>query len=325
MADWRELGAGIFCIDTHQHRAELAACFLVEGGEGRCAIVESGTGHSVADVLEVLAARGHAPESVDFVMPTHVHLDHAGGAGALIRALPNARLVIHPRGARHMVNPSQLIAGAEAVYGKELLQALYGEIVPVPEERVLVAEVAPGQDFTVEVGGRRLLCVETPGHARHHYAVWDEATRGWFSGDVFGLSYREFDHAGRNYIIPTTSPVQFDPEAWEGSLERILSVDPAHIYLTHYGRVDAVTSLAAELRTGLAAYQKIALALADEPERHERLREALMQHHLGELRERQHPMPEAKVREILAIDTEINAQGLGIWLNRLKTARAPAG
>ena len=315
MAQYRQLNDDIVCIDTEQHRPGMAACYLI-GSKGHYAFVESGTSLSVPHLLEVLATLGVPRTAVDYVMPTHVHLDHAGGAGALLRELPNARLVIHPRGVRHMLDPSQLIAGATAVYGPEAMRATYGEIVPVPESRVIVADVAPDRDFSLQLGTRDLLFIDAPGHARHHYAVWDGTSRGWFTGDVFGLSYREFDDAGGNYMIPTTSPVQFDPAAWGVTLDRVLADSPSHVYLTHYGRVDAVRELARDLRDGLAAYQRIAHEHAHEPDRHARLYSALMHFHLGQLRARRSPLPESRARGLLDLDVEINAQGLEVWLDR---------
>jgi glyoxylase-like metal-dependent hydrolase (beta-lactamase superfamily II) len=315
MTCYRILDDGIVCIDTEQHRPRMAACYLI-GSDGHYAFVESGTSLSVPGLLDTLDELGIARDAVDYVMPTHVHLDHAGGAGALLRELPRARLVIHPRGARHMIDPSRLIAGATAVYGPGAMRATYGEIAPVPEARVVVADVAPDRDFELMLGGRRLQFIDAPGHARHHCAIWDEASRGWFTGDVFGLSYREFDDAEGNYLIPTTSPVQFDPEAWNATLDRLLGKSPAHVYLTHYGRVDTVQTLARGLREGLAAYQRIARAHAPAPDRHARLYADLMDYHLEQLRRRDNPLPEARARELLDIDVEVNAQGLEVWLDR---------
>lgn len=315
MADFEILNDGIVCIDTAQHRPRMAASYLIGAG-GHYAFVESGTSLSVPLLLEALSELGVSRAAVDYVMPTHVHLDHAGGAGALMRELPNAQLVIHPRGARHMIDPSVLIAGATAVYGEAMMRATYGTILPVPKERVLVADVASDRDFELQLGGRTLKFIDAPGHARHHYAIWDAASRGWFSGDVFGLSYREFDHAGRNYLMPTTSPVQFDPAAWQVTLERMLAVQPAHVYLTHYSRIDAIAELADDLRTGLAAYQRIARTNATAPDRHARIYTDLMEFHLDQLRTRANPLPEARARELLDMDVEINTQGLEVWLDR---------
>ncbi|MGH8280089.1 MAG: MBL fold metallo-hydrolase [Gammaproteobacteria bacterium] len=319
MAHYQELNDDIVCIDTEQHRLGMAACYLV-GSAGHYAFVEAGTTLSVPRLLEVLAKLGVARSAVDYVMPTHVHLDHAGGAGALLRELPNARLLIHPRGARHMIDPSQLIAGATAVYGAAALRATYGEIVPVPAERVQIAEVSAERDFTLRLGKRELLFIDAPGHARHHYAVWDALSRGWFSGDVFGLSYRDFDVDGGNYMMPTTSPVQFDPRAWETTLQRLLAKSPAHIYLTHYSRIDTAAELAPQLRAGLAAYQGMARAHAGASDRHARIYAELMDYHLGQLRTRGTLLPEARPRALLNSDVEINTQGLEVWLDRERKA-----
>src|SRR5690348_3058672 len=159
MAYYRQLNDDIVCIDTGQHRPQMAACYLV-GGDGHYAFVESGTSLSVPGLVDTLEELGVDRGAVDYVMPTHVHLDHAGGAGALLRKMPNARLVIHPRGARHMIDPSQLIAGATAVYGAEAMRATYGEIVPVPESHVIVADVAPDRDFELMLGNRRLQFID---------------------------------------------------------------------------------------------------------------------------------------------------------------------
>ncbi|MGH8110614.1 MAG: MBL fold metallo-hydrolase [Rhodanobacteraceae bacterium] len=319
MAHHQELNDDIVCIDTEQHRPGMAACYLI-GNDGHYAFVESGTSLSVPHILDALAELGVARTAVDYVMPTHVHLDHAGGAGALIRELPNARLVIHPRGARHMIDPSRLIAAATAVYGPEVMRAIYGEIVPVPESRVIIAEVTADRDFSLDLGSRSLLFIDAPGHARHHYAIWDEISRGWFTGDVFGVSYRDFDDAHGNFIMPATSPNQFDPAAWEATLGRLLAKSPAHVYLTHYSRVDAVQGLGRELRDGLDVYQRIARAHAGAPDRHARICAGLMDHHLAQLRGRDNPVSAARARELLDPDVEVFTQGLEVWLDQQATS-----
>jgi glyoxylase-like metal-dependent hydrolase (beta-lactamase superfamily II) len=323
MASYQVLNDDIVCIDTEQLRPGMAACYLVGDGAHH-ALIECGTSLSVPAVLQVLAERGVAREAVDYVIPTHVHLDHAGGAGALLRELPRARLVVHPRGARHLIDPSRLIAGATAVYGADFMRRSYGEIVPIAEQRVIVAEVAPGRDFTLALGQRMLRFIDAQGHARHHFTIWDERSGGWFTGDTFGTSYREFDHAGRSYILPTTTPVQFDPPAWQASLDRMLETAPRYMYLTHYGRVDDVPRLAGELRASLDAYVGMARAADGRPDRGAWLRQQLLAYHLDELRERQHPMAEALMRTLLAPDVEVNAQGLEDWLDRMR-ARAASG
>lgn len=307
----QDLADGITCIDTLQERPGLACCYLIQRDDDY-AFVEAGTAHGVPRLLALLAARGIARDQVRYVIPTHVHLDHAGGVGVLMRELPAARLIAHPRGARHLIDPSKLIAGASAVYGTSAVQAMYGEIAPVPEARVIVAD--DGHRETL--GGTELQFIDTPGHARHHFSIWDAQSRGFFTGDTFGLSYREFDTANGPFLFPTTTPVQFEPDAWLATLDRYLSFAPQRMYLTHYGVVENVPQLAADLRAGLERYRGLAEPLKAVAQRHERLREALMQDALAALKAQRNPMLEARARELLAFDMELNAQGLGVWLDR---------
>jgi glyoxylase-like metal-dependent hydrolase (beta-lactamase superfamily II) len=313
---YRNLPHGVTCIDTEQQRQGMAACYVVRH-EGAAAIIECGTAHSVPSTLALLEKKGIAREQVNYVMPTHVHLDHAGGAGALMRELPNAQLVMHPRGARHMIDPTQLIAGATAVYGAAAVQKMYGEMVPVPESRVIVAD----DGFKLNLNGRVLEFLHTPGHAQHHYSIWDATSRGFFTGDTFGLSYREFDGPDGPWIFPTTTPVQFDPQAWEQTLERYLSYSPQRMYLTHYGVVEGdVPQLAEALRKGIREHVRIAESLARAPRRHLQIKEALMRLALHELADRDCELPELRCRMLLEADAELNAQGLGVWLDKQQKA-----
>ncbi|HSW11939.1 MAG TPA: MBL fold metallo-hydrolase [Solimonas sp.] len=307
----QDLGYGITCIDTLQERPGLACCYLV-GRDGEYAFIEAGTAHGVPRLLALLAERGIAREQVRYVIPTHVHLDHAGGAGVLMRELPAATLVAHPRGARHLIDPSKLIAGAESVYGKEAVAQMYGEIAAIAEARVIVA----GDDHRLPLGQGELRFIDSPGHARHHFSIWDETSRGFFTGDTFGLSYREFDGAGGPYLFATTTPVQFEPEAWFETLERYLSFDPQRMYLTHFSVVENVAKLAADLRASLQRYVALATPLRGAAQRHQALLDALNEDALAVLRALGNPMPEARVRELLAFDLELNVQGLEVWLDR---------
>ena len=151
------------------------------------------------------------------MIPTHVHLDHAGGAGQLMQACTGATLLVHPRGQRHMVDPSALWAGATAVYGPEEMARDYGQVLPIAIERTQVTQ--DGQRLML--AGRELLFADTPGHARHHHCIWDAATRGWFTGDTFGLSYPEFETGNGPWMLPTSTPVQFEPEVLKLSLIHI--------------------------------------------------------------------------------------------------------
>lgn len=306
---------GIHTIDTAFQRDHFDAAYLIVHG-GRGAFVDCGTNHSIPNMLAALERAGLAPADVDFLMLTHVHLDHAGGAGALMRHLPNAQLVVHPRGAPHMIDPSRLISGATAVYGEEEMSRSYGEILAVPEERVVIAE----DGHTVDLAGRSLLCIDTPGHARHHYCIWDAYSRSWFTGDTFGLSYRELDSDKGALVMPTTSPVQFDPDALKASIARLLSFEPEAMYLTHYDRVTDVQRLAADLFEQIDAMVQVALDCDATGcgDRHRCIVDALSAMCLARARVHECRLDDADVLQVLGMDIELNAQGLGVWLDRDK-------
>ncbi|HEU0276214.1 MAG TPA: MBL fold metallo-hydrolase [Rhodanobacteraceae bacterium] len=307
---------GIHVIDTGFQRARFDAAYLVVEG-AHAAFIDCGTNHSIPRLLAVLDAQGLTPARVDWLILTHVHLDHAGGAGELMAQLPNARLVVHPRGARHMIDPSKLWAGAAAVYGEAEMQRSYGQLRPVPAARVVEAP----DGFEVKLAGRVLRCLDTPGHARHHNAIHDPQSGCVFSGDTFGLSYREFDTDQGPFIIPTTSPVQFDPDALHASIRRLVALEPAAICLTHFGPVTDVERLADELHATIDEMVALAHRLADARERHTKLVAALAELYVEQAHRHGCALSGAAVRTLLAIDTELNAQGLEVWLDRSSAAR----
>jgi glyoxylase-like metal-dependent hydrolase (beta-lactamase superfamily II) len=306
-----DLGNGICRIDTGLNRPGLAACYLVES-EGRAAFIDCGTWHSVPHMLEVLESRSLSRDDVDYVIPTHIHLDHAGGAGELLRQLPNAKLVVHPFGAKHLIDPQRISQGAIGVYGEELFREHYHEIVPVTPERVIEAP----DGFAVDLNGRRLEFVDTPGHAGHHFCVWDAQTAGFFTGDTFGLSYRETDLDGRALIFPTTTPVQFKPETWQESLDKLERFEPQAMYLTHFGRVTEVGRLMADLREGLKVHHEVALNTMDAEHPEAEIAARLTQWFLARCRAHGLDWSAQKVAEFFELDLGLNTQGLIAWQQR---------
>lgn len=308
---------GIHTIDAGYLRPGLASIHLVAQA-GHAALIDTGTQHSVPHILATLLELGIGPEAVDYVIATHVHLDHAGAAGALLAACPNARLVVHPKGARHLIDPAKLIAGSTAVYGETLFRELYGEIVPAPAERVIEAD----DGHTIEFHGRVLTFIDTPGHARHHFCIHDSASNSIFTGDTFGISYREFDVGGpdhtRPFIFPTTTPVQFEPEALHASIDRLMELKPTAAYLTHYGRVTNLPALAGDLHTLIDAFTRLTRAVEEEGvARHGALKSAIERCLLDAARAHGSTLSEERMRELLAGDVELNAQGLLVWRDRL--------
>ncbi len=311
MFDWRTYEHGIHAFDAGYVRPILAAIHLIVDS-GRVALVDTGSNDSLPNVLAALDKLGLGRDAVDYIILSHIHLDHAGGAGTLMRELPNAKLVVHPRGSRHMAEPSKLVAGVTAVYGQEYVDTVYGEILPIPAARIIDAH----DGLVLPLGGRELLCIDTPGHAKHHICVVDRNNGAIFTGDMFGLSYREFDVDGCQFILPTTSPTQFDPAEMHASIDRLMSFAPSAMYLTHYAQVHDVPAQAEALRRRLDRHVAIAEQHAAAGEgRHAAIKDGITAYLLSELRAHGCSLPEAEIVEVLATDLELNAQGLEYWLD----------
>ncbi|MHB8455042.1 MAG: MBL fold metallo-hydrolase [Acidiferrobacterales bacterium] len=302
---------GITALDAGYQRSGMVAIHLLIE-HGRAAIIDTGTNHSVDHVMRMIAFKHVRPDDVDYVILTHVHLDHAGGAGELMRHLPRARAVVHPRGARHMVDPAKLLAGATAVYGAGETARNFGQIVPIPADRIIEAPDL----FTLRLGGRNLLFLDTPGHARHHFCVFDERSNAIFTGDTFGVSYREFDTEAGEFIFPTTTPVQFNPAALHASIDRLMVVAPRHMFLTHFGRVGNPERLAQDLHERIDMLVEIARNLRDTgARRHESIKRAIEQVLIEQLATHNCRLGRERILELMKFDIELNAQGLGVWVD----------
>lgn len=306
-----DLGDGVSAIDTEYARPMQDASHLITSN-GRGAFVDTGANNAVPLLLDALARKDLDPGDVDYVFLTHVHLDHAGGAGRLMRALPNATCVLHPRGAPHMADPSKLWAGTEAVYGRRRAREIYGVLLPIAEARIRVA----GDGEWFDLAGRGLQALYTEGHARHHYVLHDPASRGVFTGDSFGISYRELDTAAGPFIFPSATPIDFDPDAAHAAYERILGCNPDCVYLTHYSKVGGVPRLAADLHAGIDAYRSMALEHEHDDDRLVRLRESMFGYFAERLAEHGYTGDAEDMWSVLSIDVDLNAQGLDVWLKR---------
>jgi glyoxylase-like metal-dependent hydrolase (beta-lactamase superfamily II) len=292
-------------------RPKLAAIHLIVEN-GRAALVDTGCNDSLPNVLTALDKLGIPRQNVDYVILTHIHLDHAGGAGAMMQQFPYARLVVHPRGVRHMADPSRLIEGTVAVYGAEATYRLYGEVLPIEASRIIEAS----HELCLDLAGRQLLCLDTPGHAKHHIAIVDQKTGGIFTGDLFGVSYSELDTNGHQFAFPATTPVQFDPVAMHASIDLLMSYRPSAVYLTHFGRLLDVPRQATELHRLVDAYVSVALREKQSgSERHDRIRQGLAQLLLDETAKFGSRLPPEEILAIFDNDLTLNAQGLGVWLD----------
>jgi glyoxylase-like metal-dependent hydrolase (beta-lactamase superfamily II) len=303
---------GISAIDAQFHRPKRASIHLIVEKD-KAALVDTGTSFSIPGVIETLQQKNVTVENVAYVILTHIHLDHAGGAGECMRYFPNAKLIVHPRGARHMANPARLIAGATAVYGETEFKRVYGEILPIDETRIIEAP----DESSIDLNGRTLLFLDTPGHARHHNCIYDERSQSFFTGDTFGVSYREFDVNGTEFVFPTTTPVQFDPEAAHASLDRLMSYKPRYAYLTHYSRIGNLTQHAQSMHNLIDAHVEIAeKAKENKLDRQEAIAEALKELFLQKLTQHGCTLPQEDINNLLHSDINLNSQGLVHWLDQ---------
>lgn len=319
MYHWNDYGNGVYCLDSGYVRPQLASIYLIVEN-GRVAFIDTGSNDSVPNTEEALKTLGLTPDAVDFIILTHIHLDHAGGAGLMMHKYPNAQLVVHPRGARHMADPSKLIAGVSAVYGAEYVRSVYGDILPIDASRIIEAH----DQSNIKLGDRELIFIDTPGHARHHMCIIDAKSEGIFTGDMFGLSYRELDTDGRVFIFPTTTPTQFEPEHMHASIDRLLSYNPKSMYLTHFGRVQQPEILAHDLHRHLNALTDSAryiqtLNLTHET-RHLRIKQAISDYLMMQVRMFGCNLDEHQIHAIFETDLELNAQGMAVWLDSLNTS-----
>ena len=311
-----EYEGGILAIDSGMVRPQMAACYLLET-DSAVAVIEVGNNDSTGRILKVLASRGRQVAEVSHVIVTHVHLDHAGGAGKLMQLLPNATLVVHPRGARHLIDPSRLEASARAVYGEAEFDEMYGSLVPVPEDRVILME----DGDSLEIGKRALSFIDSPGHARHHFCIWDEQTRGWFTGDTFGISYRELDTENGPFVFPTSTPIQFDPPALIASINRMLEKQPENMYLTHFGRIQDVQRLAEDMISSVERFVIFGEQFDGDENRQDGIRSAMMEWLMARARQHGVAYSDDKLREVFANDVILNTQGIEFWLDHGRERR----
>ena len=294
---------------------DVAAAYLrVEGDE--VAFIETNTTHAVPKLLAALAADGRRPEQVRWVIVTHAHLDHAGGASALMAACPNATLLCHPRAARNLIDPGKLIASAQHVYGAQRFAELYGAIEPIVAERVRALD----DGAQVALGTSTLSFFHTAGHAKHHFVVHDPKEDAVFTGDAFGLTYPRLQRAKR-FAFPSTSPIDFDAVEAHRAVDRIVALKPRAVYPTHFGPWTEVADIAAQVHQWVDFSQA---AIDDCVARGQKDCEAPLRRALEQEMVRTAAVAGLTLtREDLALlelDLQLNAQGLAFVVGRRLTS-----
>ncbi len=306
-----QLDFGVTCIDTQHIRNDFVAAYLIEDNQ-RAAFVDTGCYLSVPTLLATLDKKNIKRENVDYIILTHIHLDHAGGAGELIKYLPNAKIIVHEYGANHLIDPSKLRAGVIGVYGKLFFKQYLGDLIPAPENKIIIAE----DKNEITLGARKLKLIDTPGHARHHICIWDEKSRGIFSGDTLGVSYRAFDTEQGNLIFPPTTPIQFDPDAWKNTINQLMNLQPKYAYLTHFNRIEFNQKSADMLMANIDNFVAIARQMQNYTNRHKAIKEALLDYLLEIAMQHGSALDKTQQIKMFKGDLEICAQGLGVWLDK---------
>jgi glyoxylase-like metal-dependent hydrolase (beta-lactamase superfamily II) len=306
---------GIRGIDTIMcGREKATSAYLVEAD--RPALVETGPTTSLTAVLEGLATLGVGADDLAHIIVTHIHLDHAGGAGALAPHFPRATIWVHERGTPHLADPSKLVASAARIYGEETLHQLFGPVEPIPPERL--RSLTDGD--TVSLGDRRIEVVYTPGHASHHVCLVDDATQSIFVGDALGVFLPDV-----RILRPATPPPEFDMELAVQSISAVLERRPSRLLFSHFGPADDVTELcrvAAQRIEGWAEIVEQALTETDEVVEVVRI---LKERTAAEMAVSSGLTPgEVQDRLEVLSSYEMNALGLMRYVKKRKEA-APAG
>jgi glyoxylase-like metal-dependent hydrolase (beta-lactamase superfamily II) len=308
---------GIVTIDCDYLRPRFAASYLVHNRD-EALFIDNNTAHSVPLLLQALSKAGLSPEQVKYIVITHVHLDHSGGSSLLMKECPRAQLLAHPRAAPHVIDPSRLIKGAQAVYGIEQFFRLYGAIEAIPAERVRA--VADGEE--VQLGEKKLRFFFTRGHANHHMCVElsENGEKVVFTGDAFGLAYPDLQNGGL-FIFPSTSPTDFDAEEARKSVEMIVATGASQVFPTHFGGVKDLVGARKQLLEMIDFSEKLLdearhLSLPDadlaafcEQKIRAKMGDLLKTRGIA-LQDRLSDLSNVTVSELLKLDIELNAQGL---------------
>lgn len=218
----KEIGENLFLIDLETGGFKNAFCSYVIKG-AKSIIIETGPTSSIPNLLLGLKELKIETSEVEYVAITHVHIDHGGGAGALLKALPNAKVLIHPKGVPHLVNPEKLWQQSQIVLG--FVSSIFGKPEPVPQQRII-----PVIDEFFRINDSELQVIEAPGHASHNLCFYETLTHGVFTGDSAGAYYPEYDS-----VLPTTPPPFYLAQTLD-SIDKLISLKPEFLYYSHYGK-----------------------------------------------------------------------------------------
>ena len=303
----------IFCFDANYMRQKFASIHFINQNN-KLLIIDTATNYSAKRFLNALHTMNISPEFVEWIILTHVHLDHAGGAGLLMKMCPNARLAVHSRGARHMINPEKLWASVVSVYGKEDAEKQYGKLIPVDESRIVVV----GEGEVINFQGRRLQIFDAPGHANHHIIIFDEESKSFFTGDAFGIAYPELTSKDGEFIFISSTPTQFEPVKFDNTIKKIIRHKPKCCFLTHFSKIKNIEKNGHELLKQLDEFVRITQqAGSNHGKLQERIREKLFELLYEKSKKMNLNISKREFGNLLSLDLSLNAQGLEYWNNKI--------
>ncbi|MEN8153719.1 MAG: MBL fold metallo-hydrolase [Acidobacteriota bacterium] len=316
-----KVGDDIYLVDTeYLDREKFAASYFIESN-GELAIIETNTNNAVPRIISAVENEGFSLGQVKYVILTHIHLDHAGGAGLLMKKLPSAKLVVHPRGARHMTSPEKLIDSVKQVYGEEEYKRLYGNILPVHEKRLIQAE----DGAVIKVGNRELLLKESPGHAKHHIVIFDEFSGSLFSGDAFGIGYPLFRYKNGMLAFPSTSPVQFDPDRAIETFKMIMNLKPEKIMLTHFGVIENIDEVNEHLTDWIDFAVNTSKDMINKDLKGDELNKALLEYTWAFFNKKiidiRGTQLTGEEKDFLFLDADLNSKGLAFYIEQKRSLK----
>ena len=312
----QKIASNLYTIDTHDlNRKERTSAYLLI--DEKIALIETAASPSVPFIIEGLKELSISKKDIDYLIVTHIHLDHAGGAGLFLQDCPNTKFIVHPRGASHMIDPSRLIASAKSIYGKAF-DSLFDPIVPIAAERVI--EMSHGEELSL--GKHKLTFYHTEGHAKHHLSMHYSATNGMFVGDTAGVRYPELNGEAIDLIIPSTSPNQYDPETMEKSIQFYESMNVSELYFGHYGTYKNPQEAYRQIRYWtplfLAEGEK-AIAASENLEEQIRLLDEGLKEIIHHYLHAQGIPDHHPVFQTIPLDTKVSSMGILDYLTKIKT------
>jgi len=283
--------------------------------EDELTIIETGPSISIPYLIKGLEELNVRLEDVKYVIATHIHLDHSGGAGLLLEKCPNAKIVVHPKAARHVIDPSRLIQGAKAVYGDDF-DRYFNPVLPISEDRVIIKE----DNDTLQIGKDcTLKFLDSPGHCLHHFSIYDPISNGIFTGDTLGVRYETLAHIP--LFLPSTSPNQFDPDQMLASVDLVEALDVDIVFFGHFSMTTEVEELYKQLREWIPLFMEKGEAAFNENRDHLSLSNDLLQTIDDKVLDKHQISSEDPIRDILRLDMEVCSMGILDYLakkNRVK-------